>query len=197
MTESAFLERWLEEVLATPGMTGLGSIEEAREVLLQDALRALPLLDQLGGEIVDVGSGGGSPGIPLAVSLPERFFTLLEAERRKADALVHLARDLPNVHVVWGRAEEQTVASYDVALAKALAQPPVAAELTLPLVRPGGAAILWVGASADREWVARVAQAIAGELEREHDGLLVLRKVGLTPPGFPRRSGMAKKRPLV
>jgi 16S rRNA (guanine527-N7)-methyltransferase len=195
--ESALLDRWLEEVLATPGLTGLASIEEAREVLLQDALRARPFLDELGGEIVDIGSGGGSPGIPLAVALPERYFTLLEAERRKADALVHLARDVPNVNVVWGRAEEQTVASYDVALAKALAKPPVAAELTLPLVRPGGAAILWVGVSADRDGVARVAQAVGGELEREHDGLLVLRKLGHTPPGFPRRPGMAKKRPLA
>jgi 16S rRNA (guanine527-N7)-methyltransferase len=197
VTNGALLERWLEEVLATPGLTGLDSIEAARAVLLHDALRALPLLAEHGGDVLDIGSGGGSPGIPLAASLPDRRFTLLEAERRKADALVHLARDLPNVEAVWGRAEEQPVELYGVALAKALAKPPVAAELTLPLVRRRGAAILWVGRSADRDHVARVARALGGELEQEHDGLLVLRKTGPTPAGFPRRSGMAKKRPLA
>jgi 16S rRNA (guanine527-N7)-methyltransferase len=183
-------------VLATPGLTGLTTLDEAREVLLRDALRALPLLAGTDGDVVDVGSGGGSPGIPLAVSSPRRRFTLLEAERRKTEALARLARDLPNVDVVWGRAEEQPVETYDVALAKALAKPPVAAELTLPLVRAGGAAILWVGALADLEQVSSVARRLAAELEREDDGLLLLRKLGPTPSGFPRRPGMAKKRPL-
>lgn len=193
---TGILERWLEEVVGIPGLTALSTVDEARSVLLEDALRALPLVEAADGPVIDVGSGGGSPGIPLAASLPERGFTLLEAERRKADALVHLARDLPNVEVVWGRAESQPVECYGVALAKALAKPGVAAELSLPLVRAGGASIIWVGATADREHVARVAGRLAGELERELDGLLVLRKLGPTPPGFPRRPGMAKKRPL-
>ena len=83
-----------------------------------------------------------------------------------------------------------------MALAKALARPPVAAELCLPLVRPGGAAILWVGESVDLEHVSRVADALGAGLESAKEGLVVLRKVGPTPPGFPRRPGMAKKRPL-
>jgi 16S rRNA (guanine527-N7)-methyltransferase len=194
--DERLLERWLEEVVATPGLTALATIEDARPVLLDDALRAVPLLERSDGPVLDVGSGGGSPGFPLAVACPDRAFTLLEAERRKADALTRLARDVPNVKVVWGRAEEQAVDVYEVALAKALAQPPVAAELSLPLVRAGGVAILWVGDTADRERVARVARRLGGELEREHDGLLLLRKLGPTPPGFPRRPGMAKKRPL-
>jgi 16S rRNA (guanine527-N7)-methyltransferase len=194
---SALLERWLGEIVEVPGLTALATIEDARRVLLDDALRAVPLVEDTEGPAIDVGSGGGSPGIPLAVALPHRSFTLLEAQRRKANALVRLARDLPNVQVVWGRAEEQAVDAYGVALAKALAKPPVAAELTLPLVRAGGVAILWVGDTADREQVARVAGRIGAELQRDHEGLLVLRKLGPTPPGFPRRPGMAKKRPFV
>ena len=62
------------------------------------------------------GSGGGSPGLPLAVSLPGRTFTLLEAERRKCRFLERFAAELPNVGVVWGRAEEQAVDVYGVAL---------------------------------------------------------------------------------
>jgi 16S rRNA (guanine527-N7)-methyltransferase len=166
-------------------------------VLLDDALRALPLLRETSGRVVDVGSGGGSPGIPLAASLPRLAFTLLEAERRKCDFLRRVAAQLPNADVVWGRAEMQPTDDFDVALAKALARPPVAAELTLPLVRPGGVAVLWIGASADRDSVATVGARLSAELEPAPNGILVLRKTGPTPPGFPRKPGLAKKRPLV
>ena len=86
---------------------------------------------------------------------------------------------------------------YGVAVAKALAPPPVAAEWCLPLVRQGGAVVLWVGPSADVARVMRVAEQLAGALEGDEDGLLVLRKIAPTPVGFPRRVGVAKKRPLA
>jgi 16S rRNA (guanine527-N7)-methyltransferase len=195
--DDAFLERWLEEVLATPGLTSLDSIADARRVLLHDALRAVPIVRENSGPIVDVGSGGGSPGVPLAVALPERQFTLLEAQRRKARFLERVAEELGNVSVVWGRAEEQQVDAFGVAAAKALAKPPVAAELCLPLVRPGGAALLWVGETASGEVVTTVADRLGAVREDDRDGLFVLRKIGPTPPGFPRRPGMASKRPLA
>ena len=194
---NGYLERWLEELLATPGVTGVDDRETARRVLLGDALRAIPLLERFPGSVVDVGSGGGVPGIPLATSFSERQFTLLEAERRKCDFLERVTASLDNVAVVWGRAEEQTPDTYGIALAKALAKPPVAAELCLPLVRPGGVAILWLAASADRDAVAAVAARLNGRLEEDLDGLVVLRKRGPTPAGFPRRPGIAKKRPLA
>ena len=194
---AALLERWLEELLAAPGLTALSDPVEARRVLLDDALRAAPLVRGCEGDVVDVGSGGGSPGIPLAATMPERRFTLLEAERRKCEFLRRATAELPNVEVVWGRAEEQAPETFGVALAKALAKPPVAAELCLPLVRQGGIAVLWVGPTADAERAAQAAELLAATLERDADGLLVLRKLGPTPPGFPRRPGMAKKRPLA
>lgn len=184
-------------MLATPGLTGLGTLADARRVLLEDALRATSLVGEAGGPVVDVGSGGGSPGIPLAVALPDHAFTLLEAERRKGDFLSRVTAELPNVEVVWGRAEEQPTDEFAVALAKALAKPPVAAELTLPLVRPGGIAVLWAGDTAEPDRVARVAERLGACLESEANGLLVLRKLEPTPPGFPRRPGMPKKRPLA
>ena len=192
-----FLERWLEDVLSTPGLTGLDDSGAARRVLLEDALRAVSLVEATPGAVVDVGSGGGSPGIPLAVTLPDRDFTLLEAERRKCEFLSGFAAELPNVEVTWGRAEEQPTETFGVALAKALAKPPVAAELCLPLVQQGGIAILWAGKTAEPERVGAVAERLAGSLEPGPAGLLVLRKLGPTPPGFPRKSGMAKKRPLA
>ncbi len=166
-------------------------------MLLDDALAGLELVGGSDGPIVDVGSGGGTPGIPLAASLPEREVTLLEAERRKTEFLERWRGELPNLRVIWGRAEEQPLETYGVAVAKALAQPPVAAEWCLPLVREGGAVVLWVGPSADPAAVARVGAKIAGELEQSPPGFLVLRKTGPTPSGFPRRTGVAQKRPLA
>jgi 16S rRNA (guanine527-N7)-methyltransferase len=164
-------------------------------MLLDDALRALPLLERYEGAVIDVGSGGGSPGIPLAAALPDRQVTLLDAARRKCDFLRRWAP--PNAHVVWGRAEEQEREQWGVALAKALARPPVAAELCLPLVRPGGVAILWLGESADLEPLAAVSAQLGGASPELHAGLAVLPKIASTPPGFPRRAGVAKKRPLA
>jgi 16S rRNA (guanine527-N7)-methyltransferase len=195
--DTAFLERWLEDVVATPGLTSITDLGEARRVLLDDALRALPLVEGEAGTIVDVGSGGGSPGIPLAAALTGRAFVLLEAERRKCDFLAAATATLPGVSVVWGRAELQPVDSHGVALAKALAKPPVAAELCLPLVEPGGIAVLWVGATADPDRVAAAACRLGGALEPAPEGFLVIRKLHPTPAGFPRRPGMAKKRPLA
>jgi 16S rRNA (guanine527-N7)-methyltransferase len=82
-------------------------------------------------------------------------------------------------------------------MAKALAQPPVAVELCLPLVRTGGAAILWLGERADLEQLAAASEQLGGGPPELHDGLAVLPKVAPTPPGFPRRAGVAKKRPLA
>jgi 16S rRNA (guanine527-N7)-methyltransferase len=164
-------------------------------VLLEDSLRGIELVAPFDGPIVDVGSGGGAPGIPLAHALPGRAVVLLEAERRKCEFLKRFAP--PNARVAWGRAEEQETDRAGVAVAKALAQPPTAAEWCLPLVRPGGAVVLWVGPSAEPDRVAQVAARIAGELEDAPPGFLVIRKLGPTPPGFPRRIGVARKRPLA
>ena len=184
-------------MLATPGLTAISDRDVARRALLDDALRGVELVGGFDGPIVDVGSGGGTPGIPLAASLPEREVTLLEAERRKSEFLERWTHELPNVRVVWGRAEEQPVEAWGVAVAKALAHPPTAAEWCLPLVREGGAVVLWVGPSAKPARVAAVAARVGGELAESPPGFLVLRKTEPTPAGFPRRPGMAKKRPLA
>jgi 16S rRNA (guanine527-N7)-methyltransferase len=123
-----------------------------------------------------------------------RTYSRIAAERRKCDFLERFAP--ANARVVWGRAEEQGIDWAGVVVAKALAQPPTAAEWCLPLVRPGGAAILWVGPTADAARVGRVASRLAATLDDGPPGFLVLRKLAPTPPGFPRRVGVARKRPL-
>jgi 16S rRNA (guanine527-N7)-methyltransferase len=189
------IEEWLRALVATPGLTAITDVDAARRALLEDSLRGVDLITAFDGPIVDVGSGGGVPGIPLAEALPDRHVTLLEANGRKCDFLRQWAP--PNAEVVQGRAEEQAVDAYGVALAKALAPPPVAAEWCLPLVCEGGAAILWVGPSVNRDRVAQVAAQLAAEPVEASKGFVVLLKVGPTPPGFPRRTGVARKRPLA
>jgi 16S rRNA (guanine527-N7)-methyltransferase len=190
------IDRWLAALVTTPGLTAVSG-DEARRVHVDESLAALDAVRRFEGPIVDVGSGGGAPGIPLAHALPEREVTLLEATRRKCDFLERWARELPNVRVVCGRAEAQPVDSWGLAVAKALAPPPVAAEWCLPLVAPGGGAVLYVGPTAQADRVARVAEQLSAELTESPAGLLVLRKLGPTPPGFPRRAGVARKRPLA
>src|SRR4051794_1885619 len=107
MSSSALLDRWLDALLSTPGLTAIRDRDEARRVLVDDSLAGLDLVHRFDGPIVDVGSGGGAPGIPMAAALPERETTLLEANGRKCAFLERWTGDLPNLRVVNGRAEEQ------------------------------------------------------------------------------------------
>ncbi len=191
------LDRWIAALLDTPGLTAIRDPGAARVALLDDALKATPLIAGTVGSIVDVGSGGGTPGIPLAAAFPDRRVTLLEAERRKCTFLEQWTTELPNLTVIWGRAEEQPLEQFDVAVAKALAHPPTAAEWCLPLVREGGLVVLWVGKTVDIDRVAAVAEQIGGTRTPSPEGLLAIRKTGPTPTRFPRRTGVARKRPLA
>jgi 16S rRNA (guanine527-N7)-methyltransferase len=166
-------------------------------VHVKESLAAVAVVRRFAGPIVDVGSGGGAPGIPLAAALPDRPVTLLEANGRKCAFLRDVALQFPNVEVVQGRAEEQETEQFGVAVAKALAAPPVAAEWCLPLAAVGGAVVLFVGPSADADAVSRVSEQLGGGPAEQLPGLLVLQKLTPAPPGFPRRPGVAKKRPLA
>ena len=191
------LVAWVEALVSTPGLTAIDDFEEAWREHVERSLAALDAVRRFAGPIVDVGSGGGSPGIPLAAALPEREMTLLESQERKVAHLERFAHAFPNVRVARGRAEEHETERYGVAVARALAAPPVAVEWCLPLVATGGAVVLYVGPSADAEHVQRVAERVGGGQVSAEPGLLVIPKITHTPEGFPRRPGVAKKRPLA
>jgi 16S rRNA (guanine527-N7)-methyltransferase len=173
---------------------------------VEDALTALPLVERLApATMMDVGSGGGSPGIPIALATGIHV-DLLEATGAKCAFLraAVAALEAPCT-VINARSEDHARGTgrdaYDLALARAVAPPPVAVELCLPLVRAGGHVVLWT-AETDETAVAAAAAELAGILvEAVATGagrrLLLLRKAGPTPERFPRRPGMASKRPLV
>ena len=191
------LVAWVEALVSTPGLTAIDDFEEGWREHVDRSLAAADAIRRFDGSIVDVGSGGGSPGIPLATVFPERQVTLLESQERKVAHLERFAEAFPNVRVARGRAEEHETDRYAVAVARALASPPVAAEWCLPLVAVGGAVVLYVGPTADPAQVQRVADRVGGGKVTEEPGLLVIPKIAHTPDGFPRRSGVAKKRPLA
>ncbi len=173
--------------------------------LVEDALRARPLIgESLPELVVDVGSGNGSPGIPLAIDYG-RPVTLLEAASRKAAFLRRVVAELGiEAPVVAERSEHYAGAAgrdrFDLVLARALAPPPVALELCLPLARAGGRVVLWTG-EIDGHAIDEVAGQLAARVSRvERYGgrrLVEVAKLGATPERFPRRPGMAAKRPLV
>jgi len=205
VTADGRLDRWLAALLSTPGLTAVVSPTEGRRVHVEDALAAAALLQA--GPVVDVGSGGGSPGLPLAAARPELEFHLLEASTKKCAFLRGVAREFPNVSVVCARAEEHARGpgrdAYGTAVTRALAPPPVALEWCLPLVRPGGRFVLYAGEAED-ERAAAVAEKLGARLTdvvsvpaSERRRLLVFDKLEPTPAAFPRRSGIARKRPLA
>jgi len=187
--------------------------EQATKMHLADSLSALELERiRVAGRIADLGSGAGFPGMALAVALPGAEVSLVESQRRRCEFLerVCLAARVENARVIWARAEDwrEGIARNDVVVARALAAQPVVLEYAAPLLRVGGTVVDWRGRrireqeeAADRaaaslglrrEEVRRVAPF---EGARDHH-LHVFVKEGETPPRFPRRAGMARKRPL-
>ena len=188
---------------ATPvGVTAIRDPAEAATRHVVEALAGLPAVDAApAGPLADVGSGGGLPGLVLAVVRPERPIHLIEATARKADFIALAAAELGlavQVHAErsedLGRGELRDACACVVA--RALAPPPVAAELCLPLCRPGGRVVLWSREPGSGE-LAFASETLGGELvPPECAGVLVIAKRSPTPERFPRRPGMAAKRPL-
>jgi 16S rRNA (guanine527-N7)-methyltransferase len=202
----AALRAYRDLLVAEPvSVTSVRDPDAAWELHVADALTALDLVLRLSPEsVVDVGSGGGSPGIPIAIAAGIDV-TLLEASAAKCDflrrATAVLGLDFPIVHErseEYGRAAGRD--AFDLALARALAPPGAAAELCLPLVRVGGHVLLWT-ADTDVDTLQGVAAQVGGALAeavavRPNRHLILLAKRAPSPDRFPRRSGMATKRPL-
>ncbi len=201
------LAAYRDLLLAAPvSVTAIREPGAAWAVHVEDALEALPLVDRLApGRIVDVGSGGGSPGLPIALvtGIP---VDLLEATGSKCAFLRRCVAALAApCEVVHDRSEHLARGAgrdgYDLVLARALAPPPVAAELCLPLARTGGHVLLWT-AETEPSALAEAAALVGGEpaetvVVGPNRRLELLRKVAPTPARFPRRPGMAAKHPLL
>ncbi|MBS1869819.1 MAG: 16S rRNA (guanine(527)-N(7))-methyltransferase RsmG [Actinobacteria bacterium] len=193
--------------------TTVREAERAVHTHLADSLVALDLPAVRGATaIADLGAGAGFPGLPLAIALPAARVALVESVARKCEFIraAAAAAGITNVDVVAERAEAWSagIGAHDLVTARALAPLAVLAEYAAPLLREGGVLVAWKGrrdAQEERDGEAAAAElGLALEEVRpvapypgaDHRHLHVLRKVAPTPSRFPRRPGMARKRPL-
>ncbi len=179
--------------------------------LVADSLVLLPFLGEAR-RVVDVGSGGGLPGLPLKIARPELEVTLIEADQAKAAFLVQAAArlGLRGVEVLAVRAEEagrdaRHREAYDVAVARAVAALPALVELCLPLVRVGGRLLAQKTSGDEVAAAARALEMLGGEVvgveaaassARDKGVVVIVAKVRPTPDAYPRRSGIPAARPL-
>lgn len=204
-------DRYLRELLEWRGRLNLTGAKNAGEIvglhfidsLLPLAVHPFPPDCR----VIDVGSGAGFPGVPLRLMRPDLRFTLVEASRRRVAFLEHVQSvlHLEDVEIVWARAEilarrPEHREAFGAAVERATARVAAAAELSLPFVAVGGAAILLKGPRVSGETGAAAAliSRLGGVIESSGECALpttkhrrvtiVVRKVQATPEGFPRRS---------
>jgi 16S rRNA (guanine527-N7)-methyltransferase len=214
----ALLERHVRLLLAWNAVINLTAIADPAAIArlhVADSLAAIPILGGIGHDsILDIGSGGGFPGLVLAVVLPAARVTLVESVGKKAAFLVAAigALDLAaRVQVANQRAETLAPGRWNVVTARAVAGLGELVELALPLLAPGGHLLAWKRGDIAAELAAggRAAAALGGGLPVLHShpdsfaaaagisghGIVVIRKDGPTPPGFPRQPAARARRP--
>jgi 16S rRNA (guanine527-N7)-methyltransferase len=214
----ALLARYRELLLAWNQRLNLTAVTDPAAVETRhflDALAALTVLPPGAQTLIDIGTGAGLPGLPLALARPDLSVTLVDSVGKKVRFLEHVIAKLAlsNARALWARAEElgqnpEHRERYDIATARAVAETAVLAEYALPLLRCGGIALLWKHGDA-REELRRAERAvrvlgggtplvrpIAAPGLEEGRVFVLLRKERPTPSAYPRPPGRAKKKPL-
>ena len=213
--QEALLRRYLGLMLDTNRQFNLTSVRDPNEAWVRHVFDSLLLLPHLEGakSVIDIGSGAGLPGIPLAIMRSDLRVTLLEATRKKADFLVGTAAvlELTNINVLCDRAENAGHdpahrGRYDAAVVRAVGSMAELAELAIPLLGEKGVLLAMKGAGAADEVRAaaralRILRARAEGVQMAGEGaaaswIVAVRKTGPTPAAYPRLPGTPKKSPL-
>lgn len=208
-----------ELLLAAAGRLNLTAVHDAAEALEKHILDSISLFRVLDGrdeaDVIDVGSGGGLPGIPVKIMRPRWHVCLLDSSAKKVQVMAGMcaALQLQGIQALHGRAEELARResfrdSMDVAVARAVAPMAVLLELCLPFVRPGGVMVAMKGPAVEEELptARRALSLLAGEVAARDSfrlpfsgarrELVVIRKIGPTDQKYPRRPGVPSRRPL-
>ncbi len=216
--QAGLLIAYMDEILKKNKVINLTSITDQEDFMILHLLDSLSLLGLIPKEsvtIIDVGTGGGFPGIPLAIMCKEAKLTLLDSTQKKLKVIDEIAKKLgiANVRVVHGRAEEvgraeKYRASFDLVVSRAVADLAVLSEYCLPLLKEEGVFLAMKGKDYQSE-VDRSKKAISqlgGQvkaikkdflLQRDYDHvIIVIEKIKITPYKYPRHSGKIKKTPL-
>ena len=210
------LETFSRMLLEKNQVMNLTAITDPRDVAVLHLLDSLALTGLAGLEgrtVVDVGTGAGFPGVPLAIARPSARMTLLDSLGKRVDFLRESCRTLglDNVECVHGRAEEfagERRETFDLAVSRAVAALPVLCELCLPLVKVGGA--FWAMKSVDTEEEISASKTavkvLGGRIQAVSDytipttevvhRVVCIQKTAPTPKKYPRRFALIKKQPL-
>lgn len=208
------LGRFLGLLLYANTRMNLTAIKDPAEAWTRHILDSLTLMAPLaelpeGATLIDIGTGGGVPGVPLAIVRPDLRFTLLDSTAKKT-AFVRAVVDVLGVEhgkTITARAEEagrfpQYRDTFDAAIARAVGPMATIAELATPFVKPGGVALLIKGEKAGEE-LAEAKAALhlllshhAGTVETPTGRIVILEKMRPTPKAYPRGNGEPKRRPL-
>lgn len=221
--QAAMFAVFARELTAWNAHTNLTAIIDPEGVRVKHFLDSLsvikgaPLRDGARAElrIIDVGTGAGFPGLPLAIVFPGVHVTLLEATGKKIAFMDHVISTLglTNAVTLHARAEDaghmpDQRARYDIVLARAVARMPALLEYLLPLARVGGICVAMKGETARQETDdgRRALQLLGGRLLRiepvnlpgvaETHHLVVVEKTDVTPQGYPRKPGIPTRKPL-
>lgn len=198
-------------------LTAVRDRDEAVQKHIVDSLSCFDLAEYANAKtVLDMGTGGGFPGVPLAIVSPDKSFTLVDALNKRLKVIGELSDSigLTNVVTVHARAEEigrnkNAREKFDVVVSRAVASLDVLAEWCLPLVKPGGYMIAYKGENVSRETLQgkKAVSMMGGEIIRQVEienaaedisghVLLVIKKIKNTPAKYPRQPGQAKKNPL-
>ena len=202
--------------------TNIVANSEEKEIIYKhfiDSIAIPPVLRSLFSEnrqlsLLDIGTGGGFPGIPLKIIYPSLQLSLMEATNKKVEFIKEVVRQLSldKVSITWGRAEEfgqqaQYREKYDIVVARALAELNVLAELAIPFLKKQGLFIAYKGPKLDEElaMAEKAITTLGGEvqdiIESDITGIrrsfIIIKKVAETPAKYPRRPGIPQKRPIL
>lgn len=211
------LEKYMELVLKKNKHVNLTSIDEPYEFLVKHFLDSAVLLKtaeyENAGKILDLGTGGGFPGVPLAILSPEKIFTLIDSLSKKVRAVEEMTSQvrLSNVEVMHGRAEELAANAdfrdrYDMCVSRAVSNFATLVEYCLPFVKKGGFFVAYKSGNFEEELsdAGSATDALKGEfysartfdIEGNSRTLIFIRKTEATPDRFPRKAGKALKNPI-
>lgn len=210
---------YMEEILELNQHINLTAITDREEFIKKHYIDSLLSVDcdefKSAKTVIDVGTGGGFPGVPLAIAFPERKFVLIDSLNKRIKIINELCRKLgiKNVEAIHGRAEElarknEMRESFDLCVSRAVANMSTLAEYCLPFVCKGGCFIAYKGPDCDEELktAAKAIKVLGGKIIREYSPqfeglpfdhkLIVIKKENNTGSKYPRKAGTPSKEPI-
>lgn len=212
-------QQYMEGVLDWNEKVNLTNITDPEEFVIKHFIDSIICIDypefEEAGKIIDVGTGGGFPGVPLAIAAPDKEFILMDSLNKRLKIIDELCGQIGigNVTTVHARAEELAKnkahrEQYDLCVSRAVANMATLAEYCLPFIKIGGCLMAYKGPDAEREVeeARKALYLLGGQVEEIREGnlkefgidhkVVIIKKVKNTPSKFPRKAGTPAKEPL-